>query len=357
MQEVIIFGRGAYWKKKREAFCKKYQVTAFLDNHIDGEEREENGIPVFHPGDLQLLPAHPIFLMAAMKSATEMFLQLCSLGADASRFRFGCNTSPAFNCAEKLLHECGADVVPIDGKMALQYGDEQIAFGNFAEFQAALRRLRREKDPYIRLLEVMPCEPASRHFGTEYGRAIDRYYIEKFLSGHRDMIHGDVLEVADSTYTYKFGHDIAHAYKLHIYGEKNCIKGNLATGEGIAPSIVDCFICTQTLQFIYDVKQVPFHVYNLLKPGGTALITVPGISQIVLGDYERWGDYWRFTKHSLWKLLTEAFDGDKLEIESFGNIKTALGFIYGLCWEDLTEEDFDYHDEQYQFLLTAVCRK
>lgn len=357
MQEVIVFGRGAYWKKKREAFCKKYQVTAFLDNHTDGEEREENGIPVYHPRDYQLLPAHPIFLMAAMKSAIKMFHQLCSLGTDASRIQFGCNISPAFNRAEDLLRECGANVVLTEKGMSLQRGAERLAFEDYAEYQAEIRRLRREKNTYIQLFADMPREPASRHFGTEYGRAIDRYYIEKFLSSHRDMIHGNVLEVADSTYTYKFGHNITHAYKLHVYGEKDCIKGNLATGEGLHTSMVDCFICTQTLQFIYDVKQVPFHVYDLLKPGGAALITVPGISQIVLGDYERWGDYWRFTKQSLRKLMAEVFDEDKLEIESFGNLKTAFGFLYGLCWEDLTEEDFAYHDEQYQFLLTAVCRK
>jgi hypothetical protein len=49
--------------------------------------------------------------------------------------------------------------------------------------------------------------PISRVFGLDRGTAVDRYYIEEFLERHRGDVHGRVLEVADATYTRRFGGD------------------------------------------------------------------------------------------------------------------------------------------------------
>ena len=49
----------------------------------------------------------------------------------------------------------------------------------------------------------------SRDFGFDRGTPIDRYYIESFLSTHASDIRGHVLEVADNTYTRRFGGDPA----------------------------------------------------------------------------------------------------------------------------------------------------
>ncbi|GEM_PF-2898356 len=58
---------------------------------------------------------------------------------------------------------------------------------------------------------------------------------------------------------------------------------------------IDCFIVTQTLNFIYDVKSAVRGIFHMLKDGGIILATVAGISQISRYDMDRWGDYWRFT--------------------------------------------------------------
>jgi hypothetical protein len=59
------------------------------------------------------------------------------------------------------------------------------------------------------------------------------------------------------------------------------------TGANLASSTYDCIICLQTLLLllIYDIKAAI----------GTALVTVPVISQICRPDLDSWGDYWRFT--------------------------------------------------------------
>lgn len=356
MQDIIVFGLGAYWEKKRGSFLEKYHVIVFLDNQIE-EGRCVDGVPVHHPNSLRNLPELPIFIMTSMRYLPEMYRQLRFLGIDAHRICFGMNDQPWQNEIESFLHEKGFLIVAEKDGLAIRMGQKMWKFETEDEYKKLVHELKQESDSYMKLLADMPLRPASRHFGMEFGTAIDRYYIEKFLEEHRKVIHGDVLEVAESTYTYRFGSDIANAYKLHVCGEMGCLKGNLVTGEGLQDEMVDCFICTQTLPFIYEAREAVKNICKILKPGGTALITVPGISQIVLGDSERWGDYWRFTKQSLQLLMEEAFDKDKVEIQSWGNVKTAIGFLYGLCQEDLREVDFLYQDEQYQFLITAVCRK
>jgi len=41
--------------------------------------------------------------------------------------------------------------------------------------------------------------------GFDRGLCIDRYYIEQFLSAHALDVRGRVLEIADDTYTQRFG--------------------------------------------------------------------------------------------------------------------------------------------------------
>jgi hypothetical protein len=67
---------------------------------------------------------------------------------------------------------------------------------------------------------------------------------------------------------------------------RGTIVADLADGANLASNTYDCIICLQTLLLlIYDIKAAI----------GTALGTVPGISQICRPDLDSCGDYWRFT--------------------------------------------------------------
>ena len=87
------------------------------------------------------------------------------------------------------------------------------------------------------------------------------------------------------------------------------------------------------------------------------MLTASGISQISKNDYDNWGEYWRFTKISMEKLMEEVFPKESILVESWGNVKTAIGFMYGFCQEDLTEDDYGYNDDQYPLIVTAKCKK
>ena len=202
--------------------------------------------------------------------------------------------------------------------------------------------------------------PVSRVFGLDRGTPINRYYIEKFLAGRAEMIQGRVLEVGDSDYSRRFGGDRVERFEvLHVSPEDRAatLNGDLTDPGTLPANAIDCFICTQTFNFIFDAQKAIQGAHYLLKPGGILLATVSGISQISRYDMDRWGDYWRFTTASVKKLFEPVFKGG-LEIESYGNVLAATAFLQGVVIEDLPEQKLlDENDPDYQLIITIVARK
>lgn len=202
--------------------------------------------------------------------------------------------------------------------------------------------------------------PVSSSFGCDRGTAIDRYYIEKFLDCNRALIRGRVLEVGDSSYSRRFAGGPVEAYEvLHASAENPAatLVGDLTEPASLPAETIDCFICTQTFNFIFDVRQAILGAHALLKPGGVLLATVAGISQISRYDMERWGDYWRFTSASLGRLCEPVFAGG-VEIVTFGNVLAATAFLQGVAVEDLPDARLlDDVDDDYQLLIAVVARK
>jgi len=203
-------------------------------------------------------------------------------------------------------------------------------------------------------------EPVSRRFGFDRGQPIDRYYIENFLDENRHYIQGKVLEIGDSTYTNKFGDNrVGESLILHSTPdnpEANIIA-DLETGENISENLVDCFIMTQTLMFIYDIHSAANNAVRLLKPGGVLLCSVAGITQISRYDMDRWGHYWSFTDLSLRRIFENVIPPECIKIKTYGNVKSAAGFLYGLAAHEISNTDLDVIDMDYPVTITAVIKK
>jgi SAM-dependent methyltransferase len=202
--------------------------------------------------------------------------------------------------------------------------------------------------------------PISSVFGLDRGQPIDRYYIEAFLQKHSVNIKGQVLEIGDSGYTHKFGGDrVTGSDVLHAVtgNPQSTLIGDLATGEGIPGNVFDCMILTQTFLFIYDVRAAVVNAYRALKTGGVLLATFPGISQISRYDMDRWGDFWRFTDASARRLFGDIFGLENVKVETLGNVLTACAFLHGLASHELRQKELDYHDPDYQLLITVRAVK
>lgn len=219
-------------------------------------------------------------------------------------------------------------------------------------------RMVRRKTPVL-FQDLQRTEPVSSIFGLDRGTPIDRYYIERFLAGNRHLIKGRVLEVGDSSYSRLFGGKQVESFEtLHAVDDGGAtIVGDLTDCATLPADSMDCFICTQTFNFIFEVQKAVQGAHHLLKPGGVLLATVAGISQISRYDMERWGDYWRFTSASLERLFAPLFAGG-VEIESHGNALAACSLLQGVAVQDLPDRSLlDRRDPDYQVLLTVVARK
>ena len=241
--------------------------------------------------------------------------------------------------------------------MTPDYGS--FSFLDIQELKKIVRHIYKNRFSDVDKIASLGLEPVDRLFGMGRGKPVDRKYIEDFLSINQEMIKGTVMEIADDTYIKKFGGDkISDKIILHVKGwGKNAIKGNFETGEGIKENMVDCLICTQTLQYIFDLKSAVRNIYKMIKPGGYVLLTVPGIKLLSTDDDENWGEKWSFTEKSVRGLFEPVFGRENCDIKAYGNAKIATAYLYGICCEELNEEDFTYNDKQFPFLITGVIRK
>ncbi|MGB5633793.1 MAG: methyltransferase domain-containing protein [Waterburya sp.] len=150
--------------------------------------------------------------------------------------------------------------------------------------------------------------------------------------------------------------DILHAPMGNIDPSVS-IVADLTRAENIPSNSFDCIILTQTLQFIYDMRSAIETVSRILKPGGVLLLTVPGISQISREDMDLWGEYWRFTQLSAQRLFEEVFPPEEIEVKSYGNVLTATAFLYGLATKELQPSELDFHDPNYEVIITVKAVK
>jgi hypothetical protein len=200
--------------------------------------------------------------------------------------------------------------------------------------------------------------PISEEFGYDRGGPIDRYYIESFLSLHASAIKGRVLEIGDKSYTLRFGgNKVLQSDVLNLSENSEAtFVGDLSHAPHLPQDTFDCIILTQTLHLIYDHKAALQTCYRVLKPGGTLLLTVPGISQIDHGEWEKcW--LWSFTKSSIEQILSEVFVGVPAIVKSYGNVLVASAFLFGLGAPELNKQQLDYFDPHYQLVVSAAVKK
>jgi SAM-dependent methyltransferase len=199
--------------------------------------------------------------------------------------------------------------------------------------------------------------PLSNRYGFDRGTPIDRYYIEQFLIEHRSDIRGHVLEVKNSCYTDRFGIDVERRSVLDIDPSNLCatIRADLAAAHTIAPDQFDCFVLTQTLHLIFEIRSALAHAHRILRSGGVLLATIPSISRV---DRELVAiDYWRLTAAACRTLFQEVFDADRLTVRAYGNVLAGTAFWNGMAAEELSPLELDVRDEFFPVLIAIRAVK
>jgi SAM-dependent methyltransferase len=190
------------------------------------------------------------------------------------------------------------------------------------------------------------------HFGRSRGGPIDRYYIEQFLTRHARDIGGHALEFGDSTYIRRFGAGVARIDILDIDpgNSRATIVADVTHLDGVPSDTFDCIVCTQVLQLVYDVASAAHSLARVLAPGGTLLVTLPGVTRSARTKPE----YWRFTELSASRLFGDAFTHGHVEVSTYGNVLASAAFLYGLGQNDIDRATLDVRDPAYE--VTVAIR-
>ncbi len=364
-EKAILFGRGMVYQRKKKELQEKYDVVMFLDNAVAPgqcpQKEGETGIRVENPAAVCSYPDIPVILLSY--AVGDMYRQLKGLGVCEDRILFGPMLEP-YNAFERMLFTDGGQLA-VEGE-DIFYRNEKwglLLRTDPSNLEGLVHAL---KDTGLyqsagQILRALPLRPLDDTYGMNRGTPVDRYYIERFLEGRRSLIQGRVMEVGDRRYTLQFGGDrVKESVVLHVEGEdpqKNQIKGNFATGEGLPQEEIDCLVCTQTLPFIYDLHAAADHMVKILKPGGCALVTVAGISQIIQYEKIHYGHFWGFTDMSLRELFAQNPAVESVAVETYGNVKAACGFLYGISSEEMDKGELDFLDPDYQLIIAAVVKK
>jgi SAM-dependent methyltransferase len=119
------------------------------------------------------------------------------------------------------------------------------------------------------------------------------YSSKTYFDASNDFVQSDVVE--------GFGHRVVDATTMGFDAE------------------FDVVLCMNTLEHIYDFQKAIANIRRALKPGGTAVITLPAFYPL----HDEPNDYWRFTEHSL-RILFKDFS--RLEIKHSGPRRYPFGY-------------------------------
>jgi SAM-dependent methyltransferase len=221
------------------------------------------------------------------------------------------------------------------------------------KFRRRLRRLRRP----AWLGTIRRTTPLSDAWGFDRGTPVDRYYIEHFLAQERHRIRGRVLEVADSRYTLRFGSGVERGDVLDIDASNPAatLVADLSQADALPADAFDCFILTQTLQYVFDLRAAIQHVHRLLRPGGSVLCTVPAVSRIGRRYLET--EHWRFTTASATRLFQDAFGDGVVDVRARGNVLACVAFLMGMASEELSARELDSDDVFFPLVVTISAIK
>ena len=208
------------------------------------------------------------------------------------------------------------------------------------------------------LLRLARGRPVSYRWGRDRGTPVDRYYIERFLDAHRADITGRVLEVKSDDYARRFGTAVAHIDVLDIDSTNTgaTIVADLAAADAVPDEAFDCFVLTQTLQYIFDVGAALRHAARILRPGGVLLATVPSVTRLSV-EIADLVDYWRFTEASCIELVRREFGDPAPLVQSFGNVLTCTALLAGLAAEELPRSRLELDDPAFPLVVAVRAVK
>lgn len=348
--KYLIWGTGPYCCEKIDRF-QEDEIVGFIEREKISFRGRETILPS------EIADFNYDYIVVLSSHYQDIIFEMVQKGIDCKKIIPGINCKPFLFGELEYISKDGRVTVTADGKLEYIYKKDLIIKIDGEESWRQIRELVcSEKN--AALIKRMDIRPVGKKYGSDRGGSICRYYLEQFMLQQKNAICGKVLEIGDRNYTERFGKDVS-SYVLHFddsYKETTFdFKGDLRTGEGIEEDFYDCIICTQVLDFVQDITKTPEVLIHSLKIGGKLLVSVSGISTICRYDMEKYGQYWNFTDKSLKNMFTS--DNTECEVWTKGNCKVACAFLQGMSYTELTEQELQETDEDFQVVIFAVVTR
>ena len=201
----------------------------------------------------------------------------------------------------------------------------------------------------------------SNDYGDSRGTPITRFYIQHFFLNLIPFDWGNCLEFEDNRYIDHFGKNVAKNITFKLSNEyskqDNFIYGDLTNFSILPKEKFDLIVCTNVLNFIFDVESAIKGIHKMLKKNGKCIVTVDGpSSHISRYDMDRWGDFWRFTNLSAKRL----FERSNFKIEqstTYGNPYACSAQLNGFSIQDIDQSKLLPSEEDYQLLIALLVTK
>ena len=224
----------------------------------------------------------------------------------------------------------------------------------------------------IKLFPMDVKTPALTHttsrYGTSRGTSIGRYYIHEFMNDIVSVTaktmkwgsHLKCLEIGDGHFIKNnlFAIcDVASALSMDLNDKRASIRGNIESpfiGTGLELASFDLIVCCQVLEHVDHPALAMKGLYDMIKPGGAVIITVPSMVGSPIHGAPH--DTYRYTKHGLTILAQDA--GFNINVmKTRGNALTSIAYQLELSAEDLSAEELNRQDDsQYAFVLALLLR-
>lgn len=197
--------------------------------------------------------------------------------------------------------------------------------------------------------------PFSDNFGFDRGTPVDRYYLHRFLQRHRAHITGRVLEIQNTDYTVRFGHDLVEAHTLDVNPAFHpTYLCDLARIDGCVPNgHYDCFLLPNTLSALRDIEPCLRNAARIVRPGGVILASTAALVPLT-GDAP---DYWHLSADGWRELTQRAWPDTTIHVEAHGNCLAAVAAMLGLAHEELDPAELDVDDARFPVLVTVFGQR
>lgn len=128
MENVIIFGIGDYYQKKKKTIFAKWNVVGYVDNKVklcESYKFEESS--VYNPANICQMDSNAKVLIMSGKYY-EMYEQLKILGISDDKILFGINLLPAYDAIEKMVHNRNIVMQAKNNRIYVVMDDEEVTF-------------------------------------------------------------------------------------------------------------------------------------------------------------------------------------------------------------------------------------